>query len=1184
MYLKELELKGFKSFPEKTDIIFKNGITAIVGPNGSGKSNISDAVRWVLGEQSIKSLRGDKLEDVIFAGSDKKKPMNYCEVSLTIDNSDGEIEIDFTELTIKRRAYRNGESQFFLNGKPCRLKDIKELFLDTGIGKDSYSIIEQGKVDEILSNNPLVRRKVFDEACGIAKYRYKKQEAERNLKNTSENLERINDIYIEIEKQINPLKNQKEKAEKFLEISGRLKELEVNSFLREINKIDKESKEVKISLEESEKKINDGEEKNKSLEKEYEDFKLESEVLDEEIEKENEYISSLKEVISQKESEINLITEKSNNKKKDIDRKNEEISKLSTLSEKNDEDKKENLQKIELLNIKREELENKLEKKGSKNSDKKEHIDSLEKKIDELKDNMINLLNEKQSITNNVSSLEANRDNMNQRWQTIDESTDENEKNIKNTSKNIEKEKEELEAINLKFEDVDKNIAENIEKIETTSKKISELEKNITDNKYELNEFKSKKKIYVEMENQYDGFNRGVKEVLKNKNLKGIDGAVAQVISVSEKYEKAIEASLAAAMQNIITEDEESAKKAIEFLKKTEGGRVTFLPLNVVTPNLIDLKDVKSKIEPIGIASDLLEFGDKYRNVVESLLGKTVVIEDIDQAIQFARDTKYKIKIATLDGEILKPGGSITGGSIKNSANLLSRKRIISEYTEKIESISELIEKEEIEFKNLKEEKKALYSEKDKLVADKNSVEKNILLKKAEIKKLEEKIGEYRTNIEKLEREKESISSNMEYTISKLNSANEKIEEIDKKSEKSREEVENLNKELEENRILYDKDRKEFEELNIELVNLNNELKSLDSNTSRISMENENTVIKIEGMKKEIEVDLKDVEEFGEKIKAEELEKANIQKEQIEANRILENKRLKRTELKNTLDEKSKELKRNEREISEFKEELYKVNSKLERFKSNRENYLNKMFEQYDMTFMQASELRNDELQITKKEIETLKREKRAIGSVNLNSIEEYKETKERYDLYSSQKADLEESISGITKLIKELEHNMKIEFVEKFEEISKNFKEVYTKLFGGGTGELTIADKENILESDIIITAQPPGKKMKNINLLSGGEKALTAICILFAIIISRPTPFCILDEIEAPLDDINVYRFGEFLKELSEETQFIAVTHRRGTMEAAEYIYGVTMQERAISKIISLKLQEAEKFAGLI
>lgn len=515
-----------------------------------------------------------------------------------------------------------------------------------------------------------------------------------------------------------------------------------------------------------------------------------------------------------------------------------------------------------------------------------------------MKDNRINLLNEKQSISNNVSSLEANRDNMNQRWQSIDESTDENEKFIKITSKSIEKEKEELENINSEFESVSKKIEENTKQIENVSKKIDELNKNITDNKYKLNEFESKKKIYVEMENQYDGFNRGVKEVLKNKKLRGIDGAVAQVISVSEKYEKAIEASLAAAMQNIITEDEECAKEAIEFLKKTESGRVTFLPLNVVTPNLIDLKDVKSKVEPIGIASELLEFDEKYRNVVEGLLGKTVVIENIDKAIQFARDTKYKIKIATLDGEILKPGGSITGGSIKNSANLLSRKRIIGEYTEKIEELSASIDKEESELKQLKEEKTNLYTEKDKANSEKNTIEKNILLKKAEIKKLEEKISEYRTNIDKLEREKESISSNMEYTISKLKSANEKIEEIDKKSEETREEVEKFNKVLEESKNLYDKERKDFEKLNIELINLNNDLKSLNSNTSRISMENENTVIKIDGMKKEIEEDLKAVEEFGKTISAEELEKSNLQKEHLEANRILEDKKLKKQSLR----------------------------------------------------------------------------------------------------------------------------------------------------------------------------------------------------------------------------------------------------------------------------------------------
>lgn len=1184
MYLKELELKGFKSFPEKTNIVFKNGITAIVGPNGSGKSNISDAVRWVLGEQSIKSLRGDKLEDVIFAGSDKKKPMNYCEVSLTIDNTSGEIDLEFTEITIKRRAYRSGESQFFLNGKACRLKDIKELFLDTGIGKDSYSIIEQGKVDEILSNNPLVRRKVFDEACGISKYRYKKQEAEKNLKNTSENLERINDIYIEIEKQINPLKKQKEKAEKYIEVSSRLKKLEINNFLREINRIDSENKDTKKLLDENEDKIKKELDKNNKLEEEYNNFKVEIEVLEENIEKEKEYISSLKEVLSKKESEIDIIKEKNKNKNKDIERKREEIKNLNTLSEENEDKIKNNSQKIEVLSIEKEKLEKSLEEKDLNNKEQKEKLEKAEKKIDTLKDDIINLLNEKQSISNNISTLEANRDNMNQRWQSIDEIISENEKNIRNTSKDIDLEIKELENIDSKFTEINNKILEIKDRIDTVSKEASLLEKDIVDDKYELNNLESKKNIYVDMENQYDGFNRGVKEILKNKNLKGIDGAVAQIITVSEKYEKAIEASLAAAVQNIITENENSAKEAIEFLKKNDAGRVTFLPLNVVKSNLINLKDIKSDIKPLGIASELLEYDEKYRNIIESLLGKTVVIENIDDAIKFAKDTDYKIKIATLDGEILKPGGSITGGSIKNNGKLLSRKRLINEYSNQINDISKKIDEEELKLSNLKEEKTSLYENRDKCINDKNSIEKTILLKKTEAKKLQEKVEEYKSNIEKLEREKESISSNMEYTISKLTTTTGEIEKIDKKVTEFRKEVENSNKNLENNKVNYDKNKNEFNKLNIELVNLNNELKTLNIDAERISNENNNTDRKINITKEEIERDLHEIEIFVEKIKTEELEIANIQKDIQKVVKILEDKKDKRSGFKNSIDEKEKERKLNEIILSELKEESFKIASKLERFKNNRENYLSKMFEQYSMTFVQASEIRNDDLIISKKEMESLKREIKTMGSINLDSIEEYKEKKERYDFYSTQKSDLEESISGINKLIKELEHSMKVEFIEQFDKISNNFKEVYTKLFGGGTGELSLADKENILESDISITAQPPGKKMKNINLLSGGEKALTAICILFAIIISRPTPFCILDEIEAPLDDINVYRFGEFLKELSSETQFIAVTHRRGTMEAAEYIYGVTMQERAISKIISLKLKEAEEFAGIV
>ena len=1183
MYLKRIELKGFKSFPEKTEIVFNKGITSIVGPNGSGKSNISDAVRWVLGEQSIKSLRGDKLEDVIFAGSEKKKAMNYCEVALTVDNSDSKINIEFTEVTIKRRAYRNGESEFFLNGKSCRLRDIRELFLDTGIGKDSYSIIEQGKVDEILSNNPDARRRVFDEACGISKFRYRRAEAERNLKHTSENLDRINDIFIEIEKQIEPLKIQKEKAEKYAEISERVKKLEVNSFLREIIKLENDAKEVEVLLNETSKIIEEVEAEIEKAEKESVRLNEDVEMADIEISKDAEYISSLREMIGQKDSEINLLFEKSKNIEANIERNKSDIEKYNQNIEKNKNDIKElemnRIQKNEALD----KIEENIKSKEIKNDGSKENIDFMEKRIEEIKDETISLMNKNREFSNKMSVLEANKENMNLRWRNIDTETEELTKE-KNKSDSI------IKAANNEINLIAKNISSLIDDIKEIKSKTLDCESEnkrinseIIDKKYEINEYASKKKAYVDMENQYEGFKRGVKEVLKNKSLKGIDGAVVQVVRVSEKYEKAIESSLGSAMQNIITEDENAAKKAIEYLKKTERGIVTFLPLNVVKSSLIDLKRIKSAIKPLGIASDMLDYDEKYRNVIESILGKTLIIENIDDAIQFAKDTNYKFKLVTLDGEIFKPGGSMTGGVVKGSGNILSRKRYIEEYTDKIKEISLSIEESE---KSLSDNEINETKLKNKLSDKENTLkeeEKNLILKKSELSKSEDDYKRANDGIEKLERERESIGSNIEYTISKVNDINLSIKETGESIEALNKENKELSQKLYDNRKEYDSYRKESEELNLEFVKLTKEIEAIDSDINRMKYENKNISEDIEKITKQIDRDKESIENI-EKISDEEKdEKGKIMVTLSKASKKADDRKENREDLKLKYENTNLEIKKKERVRGEKREEYFKISSRLDRMKSGKDGYLNRLFEQYEMTFVQASDIRDDSLEITKKEIETLKRNIKALGNVNMDSIEEYKVTKERYDLYSEQKQDMEESMGRIRSLITELEENMKSEFRKKFGEISKNFKEVYKKLFGGGKGELSIENPDDILESDIVITAQPPGKKMKNINLLSGGEKALTAISILFAIIISRPTPFCILDEIEAPLDDVNVYRFGEFLKELSGDTQFIAVTHRRGTMEASEYIYGVTMQERAVSKVISVKLNEAEKFAEI-
>ena len=1182
MYLKRLELKGFKSFPNKTDIIFKEGVTAIVGPNGSGKSNVSDAVRWVLGEQSIKSLRGEKLEDVIFAGADKQKPMNFCEVALTIDNSDNKLNVDYSEVTIKRRAYRNGESQFYLNNKSCRLKDIKEILLDTGIGKDGYSIIEQGKVDEILSNNPVNRRKVFDEACGISKYRYKKNESERNLKNTKENLTRINDIYVEIENQIKPLYNQQVKARKYLDLSEQLKKIEVNNYIREIQKIENQLKEINSQYEALIKELDNTDKSKIDFEQSSKEINTQIEEVDKSIEKASEYINSIKSVIDKKDYEINLLNQSRENSSKKIQRNIEELEKINKSSKEN----KENLGKLykEKENNEKNinELKSQLNIFIEKNEINKNKIETLNEKIETLKDDIIELLNEKQDVSNKLTTLNANKDNIDQRNESIESEIKEINDKVKEKEVLLEDLKEKINNKKEKLNDFKEKINNYYERLNSLKEENHNLSNKMQNNNYSLKEYTSKLNVYIDMENHYEGFNRGVKEVLKNKNLKGIYGALGQVVTVEGKYEKAIEAALGAYMQNIITADENSAKAAINYLKHNKIGRVTFLPMNIIKSKKIN--NIQSKTPFIGIASDLISYDEKYRDILENILGRTIVIDNIDQGIKFARETGHKYKVVTLDGDILNPGGSLTGGSLKTSGNILSRKRLINEFNEKINNTKA---------ENIALEEKVLSIEKELVDCKENIkqyeeevkvLDKKLIFNNSSYSRYEEEVNSLKSSMKKLETEKENLGSNLNYTMEKKSILENQIKDIDNNHAENKETIENLNKELNKENEIYENEKSKFDSINLQLTKDKEILKSQNADIERIKAYLNELSNKISLIDKENKDEESEIKEIDEKIIIENREKENLKTQLNDNNKNLENKKIARENLKQKLDENNVKLKDIDKQFMELKESIFKVESRIEKLESNKEANNFKLFEDYNLTYLQAIELRDDKIEINKKILDTLKKDIKSLGNVNVDSIEEYKEIKERYDFYSEQKEDLQKSIEAIEEIIKDLEEHMKIQFKEEFAKINENFKYVYNRLFGGGEGNLTILDQANILESDIEITAKPPGKKMKNLSLLSGGEKALTAISILFAILLAKPTPFCILDEIEAPLDDSNIARFGTFLKELTSKTQFIAVTHRRGTMEAADYIYGVTMEQRAISKVIALSLNEAEEITDVI
>ena len=1181
MYLKRLEMQGFKSFADKTILEFMPGITSVIGPNGSGKSNISDAIRWILGEQSMKSLRGTKTQDIIFAGTQNRKSLGFAEASLIFDNTDGTLPIEYSEVTVTRKIYRSGETGYYINKVPCRLKDIVELFMDTGIGRDGYSIIGQGKIDEILSNKSEDRRHIFEEAAGIVKYRTRKEETEKKLEQTKLNLLRINDILTEIEGNLEPLQMQSDKAKKYLNLKEELKNIEVGLFIYNIEK-------YKQSLEELTK---DEEIMNSTLNQEegkLEKIKILKEELKDRIDEITTQIENMQNIgfESQKEieklnSNINVAEAKIASNTENIETYKKEITELEEKIENLKEEIEQKQTKKDNLKENKEKFENELETKEEELKKLTEKLSSKEIEIEELKKQVEENTDKKYELQSEISMQTANFENLEKRQKQL-------EQEISNNISELDRTRMKKEDIAKVFYEIENNrnkVLKSIEEIDNKKQeinnKIKEFDIQIANNTNEMRMKQSRYNFLVETEKEKEGYIKSVKSLLtdceKVKELgKGMHGVLANIISVPTEYETAIEMCLGASLQNIVTDTEEDAKELVEHLRKNNLGRASFLPISSVRGKKIEIIKGK-KVGVVGIAADLISCDKKYEQIILNLLGRTVIVDNMQNAINLAKENNYSFRIITIEGDIINPSGAITGGSVtKKTVNILGRSREIESLEKEIKKLKEKIEK-------LEKDKEQYESSSEDVIEEVQSLEKQLqeidityATEKQRVISIDENIEQIQKRIEKLKNEKERAEENKntikiskeenEKLIENINKQNEDdqkiIDEFSNANKDSQKYIDDLNFDITNLKISvssFNESEVSIEEMT-EMINKEIETHTRNAENKKVQIENaslENSKLKeeIENTKQEIEKVKSQVENSGENIE-------NLKQERIEQNEKLSKKEDEQTEQFKT--------------IEELKAQITKMEVKKTKTEEDITDVINKMWEEYELTPNNAGNYQKPEnVALTQRKVNILRTDIRELGSVNVDSIEEYKNLKDRYDFMCEQRLDLEDTMAKLRKVIQEMTETMKKQFKEKFEVINKNFGEVFKELFGGGMAEVTLTDEENILECGIDITVQPPGKKLQNMTLLSGGEKAFTAIALLFAILKINPAPFCVLDEIEAALDDVNVYRYAEYLKKFAKETQFLIITHRKGTMEAADTVYGVTMEEKGISKLLSMKLK---------
>ncbi len=1183
MRLKSLEMQGFKSFPDKTVLTFGDGITAIVGPNGSGKSNISDAVRWVLGEQSTKTLRGSKMEDVIFGGTVKRNPVGYAEVSLTIDNSDGVLATEYSEVTITRRYYRSGDSEFYINRKMVRLRDIHELLMDTGLGRDGYSIIGQGRIDEILSLKSEDRREIFEEAAGISKFRHRKEEAERKLNATEENLCRIRDIIVELSDRVEPLKKQSEDAKEYLRIFEELKGLEIDLWAHQLKENEMVLSKLKSDISVA---TSQGVRANEDLEALY----------------------AAAEELSAKMRELDLsVEELRQNKLQNQQEANEKNAGIAIL----ENDKKNNAENIDRV---RREIEDENQRAGgidAQIAERDEKITSLNALIDELNGKIVaisqeinDLLSGEAQFGARLSELQSEREG---ELNTL------NDAKISLSAKEAEKEaaesktadlKEELEVNNSKLEETKGSLRalkksrdeaeENLQaalnvlsgvalKKKSREEKVTALNDGYNKENARLSALEHKLIVLREMERDMEGFSGAVKFITraeKRGEIKGLLGTVANLVRVEDKYTTAIETILGAALQNIVVEDEKAAKAGIALLKRENAGRVTFRPLTTIKGNPLDMSKYKNSAGFIGRADTLVSFDKKYKDIFEDLLGRIAVVESINEASDIAKEAGFKFRIVTLDGQVINAGGSYTGGSANKSSGILSR-------TNEIEKITAEIETASAKVKSLLDEKNEAERELNKMLYDSEVYENEKRASEDALLRLEgeishetatrDSLNEAIDAIEEALMAEEGLGKKRDSEIATLNTTISELTEKEAALKVSLDELLANNEELNSKR----------EALNAESSTLREGLASASAERDEAKRARDELSLLKEQLKGDNDQKLSVIAGYEAKNVAIDVEIAKIREEILaydgkmadidaEIKKVLD-ARLALEEKRGASERESKE--KNE-ELLNLERERIRLEARLEKAEGVESDIASKLWEGYELTITVAQGMAREieALSAHERRISTLKSEKKKLGNVNLAAIDEYAEVSERYEFLTNQAEDLEKAKAELLTKIGDLTESMKDIFAEQFKVINENFSSTFTEIFGGGKAELTLEDPEDILNCGIDIKVQPPGKSLRTITLLSGGERAFVAIALYFAIMKVRPTPFCVLDEIEAALDDINVVRYANYLRKLTKTTQFIVITHRRGTMEEADVLYGVTMQDAGISKMLTISIAEVE------